>query len=109
MDTNKLSNSSSDGPLALAVGRRAALIDYVDLRPRNQLLTTLSRGARPAEGRAHPQPPRHEIRVLDRSGLERASCECCRAIRSQYERLLPLTHVRQLSFVDQPSLSRAFG
>ena len=48
---------------------------------------------------------RGTIRVLDRVGLERASCECYRVIRSQYERLLPQTYERQLSHVDQSSLS----
>jgi CRP-like cAMP-binding protein len=32
---------------------------------------------------------RGAIRVLDRLGLERASCECYRVVRSHYERLLP--------------------
>jgi CRP-like cAMP-binding protein len=35
---------------------------------------------------------RGAIRVLDRLGLERVSCECYRVIRSQYERLLPRTY-----------------
>jgi CRP-like cAMP-binding protein len=35
---------------------------------------------------------RGAIRVLDRPGLEQASCECYRIIRSQYERLLPRTY-----------------
>ena len=37
---------------------------------------------------------RGTIRVLDRAGLERVSCECYRVIRSQYERLLPRTYER---------------
>ena len=49
---------------------------------------------------------RGTIRVLDRAGLERVSCECYRAIRSQYERLLPRTYERPLSLVDQPARSR---
>jgi CRP-like cAMP-binding protein len=48
---------------------------------------------------------RGTIRVLDRVGLERASCECYRVIRSEYERLLPRTYERQLALVNQPSLS----
>jgi CRP-like cAMP-binding protein len=48
---------------------------------------------------------RGTIRVLDRAGLERVSCECYRVIRSQYERLLPRSGERPLSLVDQPSLS----
>ncbi len=32
---------------------------------------------------------RGAITVLDRLGLEAASCECYRIIREQYERLLP--------------------
>jgi CRP-like cAMP-binding protein len=48
---------------------------------------------------------RGTIRVLDRVGLERASCECYRIIRSQYERLLPRTYEPRLSLVEQPSLS----
>ena len=35
---------------------------------------------------------RGAIRILDRLGLERVSCECYRVIRSQYERLLPRTY-----------------
>jgi len=31
---------------------------------------------------------RGKIRVLDRSGLERRSCECYRAVRNEYDRLL---------------------
>jgi CRP-like cAMP-binding protein len=34
---------------------------------------------------------RGAITVLDRAGLERASCECYRVIRDQYERFLPRT------------------
>ncbi len=45
---------------------------------------------------------RGTVRVLDRVGLERASCECYRVIRDHYERLLPRTYQRQLSLVDQP-------
>jgi CRP-like cAMP-binding protein len=37
---------------------------------------------------------RGAVRVLDRLGLERASCECYRVIRDQYERLLPRTYER---------------
>jgi CRP-like cAMP-binding protein len=48
---------------------------------------------------------RGTIRVLDRVGLERASCECYRVIRSQYERLLPRTYEPKLSLVEQPCLS----
>ena len=56
---------------------------------------------------------RGTIRVLDRVGLERVSCECYRVIRSQYERLLPRTYEPLLSLVgqsprslvEQPSLS----
>ena len=43
MDANELSNSSCDGSLAFAVGRKAALIDQGGLRPRNRLLATLPR------------------------------------------------------------------
>jgi CRP-like cAMP-binding protein len=46
---------------------------------------------------------RGSIRVLDRVGLERASCACYRVIRGQYERLLPRTYERQLSLIDQPT------
>jgi CRP-like cAMP-binding protein len=35
---------------------------------------------------------RGAIRVLDRLGLERVSCECYRVIRSHYEQLLPRTY-----------------
>jgi CRP-like cAMP-binding protein len=42
---------------------------------------------------------RGAITVLDRAGLERASCECYRVIRSQYERFLPQTYERQSSLV----------
>jgi CRP-like cAMP-binding protein len=52
---------------------------------------------------------RGAIRVLDRPGLEAAACECYRLIRDQYDRLLPGTYDRQLSLVDAPYLSRAFG
>jgi CRP-like cAMP-binding protein len=57
---------------------------------------------------------RGAIRVLDRPGLEVASCECYRAIRNQYERLSPGTCERRLpmgklSLVHEPYLSRAFG
>jgi Mn-dependent DtxR family transcriptional regulator len=33
---------------------------------------------------------RGHITVLDRPGLERRSCECYRAVRSEYDRLLPV-------------------
>jgi hypothetical protein len=47
---------------------------------------------------------RGTIRVLDRAGLEKVSCECYRVIRSQYERLLPRSGERpSLSLVQQPS------
>jgi CRP-like cAMP-binding protein len=49
---------------------------------------------------------RGTIRVLDRVGLERVSCECYRVIRSQYERLLPRTYEPLLSLVDQPARAR---
>ena len=52
---------------------------------------------------------RGAISVLDRPGLETASCECYRVIRDQYDRLLASTYDRQLSLVDAPHLSRAFG
>ena len=32
---------------------------------------------------------RGRISVLDRPGLEAASCECCAVIRSEFDRLLP--------------------
>ena len=32
---------------------------------------------------------RGQVTVLDRAGLEEASCECYAAIRAHYERLLP--------------------
>jgi Mn-dependent DtxR family transcriptional regulator len=31
---------------------------------------------------------RGQVTILDRDGLEKRSCECYRAIRSEYERLL---------------------
>jgi Crp-like helix-turn-helix domain len=40
---------------------------------------------------------RGAITVLDRLGLEAASCECYRIIREQYERLLPRSGERQSS------------
>jgi DNA-binding transcriptional MocR family regulator len=40
---------------------------------------------------------RGAITVLDRPGLEAASCECYRVIREQYERLLPRTAERRSS------------
>lgn len=40
---------------------------------------------------------RGAITVLDRLGLEGASCECYRIIRAQYERLLPRSGERQAS------------
>ena len=40
---------------------------------------------------------RGAITVLDRLGLEAASCECYRIIRAQYERLLPRSGERQAS------------
>jgi CRP-like cAMP-binding protein len=40
---------------------------------------------------------RGAITVLDRLGLEAASCECYRVIREQYERLLPRSGERQSS------------
>jgi CRP-like cAMP-binding protein len=57
---------------------------------------------------------RGAIKVLDRLGLEAASCECYRVIREQYERLLPRPcerrlPTRKLSLVDEPHLSRAFS
>jgi CRP-like cAMP-binding protein len=57
---------------------------------------------------------RGAIRVLDAPGLEAASCECYRVIRSQYEQLLPRTceqqlPARKLSLVGEPYLSRVFG
>lgn len=57
---------------------------------------------------------RGAIRVLDRQGLETASCECYHVIRDQYERLLPRTYERQLcerqqSLVGEPRLAQAFG
>lgn len=51
---------------------------------------------------------RGAITVLDRVGLERASCECYRVIRSHYERFLPRTYERQASLVAASSASRAF-
>jgi CRP-like cAMP-binding protein len=57
---------------------------------------------------------RGAIVVLDRPGLERASCECYRIIRNQYEEFLPKTYEpalseRQPSHLHEPGLSRAFG
>ena len=40
---------------------------------------------------------RGAISVLDRPGLEAASCECYRAIRDLYDRLLPRSGERQVS------------
>ena len=40
---------------------------------------------------------RGAITVLNRLGLEAASCECYSVIREQYERLLPRTGERQSS------------
>jgi CRP-like cAMP-binding protein len=72
---------------------------------------TLAAGALQRAGLIHYR--RGAIRVLDRLGLEAASCECYRVIRNQYERLLPLTCEpqlprRKLSLVEEPQLSRAF-
>ena len=64
---------------------------------------TLAASALRSAGLIHYR--RGTIRVLDRLGLERASCECYRVIRSQYERLLPRTYEPQLSLVDQPCLA----
>jgi CRP-like cAMP-binding protein len=57
---------------------------------------------------------RGAITVLDRPGLERASCECYRVIRTQYELLLPRTCERQSptrkpSLAYEPYLSMALG
>lgn len=73
---------------------------------------TLVAGALQRAGLIHYR--RGAIRVLDRPGLETASCECYRVIRTQYERLLPRTCEQQLpagklSLVGEPYLSRAFG
>ena len=32
------------------------------------------------------------LQILDRAKLEEASCECCPIVRSQYQRLLDITH-----------------
>jgi CRP-like cAMP-binding protein len=64
---------------------------------------TLAASALRSAGLIHYR--RGTIRVLDRVGLERASCECYRAIRSQYERLLPRTYEPQLSLVEPPCLA----
>lgn len=37
---------------------------------------------------------RGKVEILDRSGLEAASCECYEKIRSEYSRLVPLTRPR---------------
>ena len=57
---------------------------------------------------------RGAITVLDRLGLEAASCECYRVIREQYERLLPRTGERQpsrrkLSLVDDLYIPQGVG
>jgi CRP-like cAMP-binding protein len=73
---------------------------------------TLAAGTLQKAGLIHYR--RGAIRVLDRLGLEAASCECYRVIREQYERLLPRTCERQLpqrklSPFDEPHPSRAFS
>jgi CRP-like cAMP-binding protein len=48
---------------------------------------------------------RGAIRVLDRRGLERASCECYHVIRNHYEQLFPPTDEPPLSYPCERPLS----
>jgi CRP-like cAMP-binding protein len=51
--------------------------------------TTVTAVARALQSRGYIGYRRGVVEIIDRAGLEQASCECYRAVRNTYERLLP--------------------
>jgi CRP-like cAMP-binding protein len=51
--------------------------------------TTVTAVARTLQDRGYIRYRRGVVDIIDRSGLEQASCECYEAVRQTYERLLP--------------------
>lgn len=45
------------------------------------------------------------MRIVDRAGLEAASCECYATVRSQFDRLLPVTDGADVAALDGPVLA----
>ncbi len=43
---------------------------------------------KPKQSPASAGERRGHIKVLDRAGLQRRSCECCAVVRAEYDRLL---------------------